>query len=65
MTFKSFSDDAYLKIVEWLLPKCFVASLVEVKLITSKSFKSYTKIAVPLVVLNLIRVTAEGDNPYH
>ena len=65
MTFKSFSDDAYLKIVVWLLPKCFVASLVEVKLITSKSFKSYTKIAVPLVVLNLIRVTAEGDNPYH
>ena len=65
MTFKSFSDDAYLKIVEWLLPKCFAASLAEVKLITSKSFKSYTKIAVPLVVLNLIRVTAEGDNPYH
>ena len=58
-------DDAHFKIVEWLLPKCFAASLAEVKLITSKSFKSYTKIAVPLVVLNLIRVIAEEDNPYY
>ena len=46
-----------------MLPKCFAASLAEVKLITSKSFKSYTKIAVPLLALNLIRVTVEGDNP--